>query len=192
MLTLGRICKKPKPSLMVFTRHINSDMQYSDMNQKESQERASARQLRLDDQLCFALYAATNAVTRTYRPLLAKIGITYPQYLVMLVLWQHGPNSVGDVGKRLHLAASAITPLVDQLERAGMVARARGTADRRVVQVRLTDKGRELERSAALAQHEVACRTGLEDDEFNAMRESLHALVDRMAPDLELDVEEEH
>ena len=142
MLTLGGICKEPKPSLIVLARHINSDMEYLDMNKKK-QVRASARQLRLDDQLCFALYAATNAVTRTYRPLLAKIGITYPQYLVMLVLWQHGPNSVGAVGKRLHLAASAITPLVDQLERAGMVARARGTADRRVVQVRLTDKGRE-------------------------------------------------
>ena len=79
--------------------------------------------LRLDDQLCFALYSATNAVVRRYRPLLAELGITYPQYLLLLVLWQDGPCTVGGLGDRLSLPPHGLSPLLDRLEQAGLVQR---------------------------------------------------------------------
>lgn len=144
-------------------------------------EPTGQRRLRLDDQLCFALYAATNAVTRTYRPLLGALGLTYPQYLVMLVLWQDGATSVRGIAARLQLGASAITPMIDQLETAGLVTRARSGRDRRVVLVALTEVGRRLEEAAAAAQEAVVCRTGLSEQALAALRQDLVALVDRIA-----------
>ena len=135
--------------------------------------------LRLDDQICFALYVATSAVTRAYRPLLGELGLTYPQYLVMLALWQDGAMTVSKLAARLHLGPSAITPLVDRLEAAGFVARAR-TADRRVVLVALTDAGRDLEEQASKAQQDVVCRVGLSDGSLSALRQELMNLADRV------------
>jgi DNA-binding MarR family transcriptional regulator len=106
--------------------------------------------LRLDDQLCFALYAATHAITRRYRPLLERIGLTYPQYLVMLTLWQDGPATVGRIADRLQLDSHAVTPLVARLEGAGLVRRRRGSDRRRVV-VEATERGRDLHAPAARA-----------------------------------------
>ena len=137
--------------------------------------------LKLDDQLCFALYAATNAVTRTYRPMLAALELTYPQYLVMLALWQHGAAPVSDLAMRLRVGASGITPLVDQLVKSGLVTRARSRVDRRLVAVLLTPAGVRLEEAAAEVQREVVCRTGLTDDAMAALRGELHDLVDRIA-----------
>lgn len=143
-------------------------------------ETARPRRLRLDDQLCFALYAATNAVTRTYRPLLGALGLTYPQYLVMLVLWQDGAKSIRGIAARLQLGPSAITPLVDQLEAAELVTRVRGGSDRRIVVVELTEVGRHLEDAAAIAQDAVVCGTGLTDEALAALRHTLVDLVDRI------------
>lgn len=137
--------------------------------------------LRLDDQLCFALYAATNAVTRAYKPLLGALGLTYPQYLVMLTLWQDGPLSSVRIAERLQLGANAMTPLVDQLEKAGFVARKREVDDRRIVTITLTDAGSRLEQAAAAAQAAVVCRTGLSPDGLNELRDELTDLVERMA-----------
>lgn len=131
--------------------------------------------LRLDDQLCFALYAATHAITRRYRPLLAEIGLTYPQYLVMLTLWQDGPTPVGRIAQRLELDSHAVTPLVERLEVAGLVGRGRGT-DRRQVVVAATQRGRDLEVAAAAVQAEVACATGLDPRELADLRRQLRAL----------------
>ena len=103
----------------------------------------AARKLSLDDQLCFALYAATNAITRSYRPGLDLLGITYPQYLLLLCLWQDGPSTTGAIARRLALAPNAITPLVDRLERGGFVERHRDEGDRRVVH-RVAHEGGEL------------------------------------------------
>lgn len=136
----------------------------------------------LDDQLCFALYAATNAVTRTYRPLLAALGLTYPQYLVLLVLWQDGALPVREIAARLRLSPSAITPLIDQLEVSGLVSRAHSGTDRRLVIVVLREAGRALHQAAAAAQEAVVCRTGLSEDALQALRGELTALVDRIAP----------
>lgn len=141
---------------------------------------ARSTNLHLDDQLCFALYAATNTVTRAYRPLLERIALTYPQYLVMLTLWQHGELSVSEIADRLALPGHAISPLVERLETAGFVLRHRGAPDRRVVHVSLTAAGAELESAASAAQRSVACDTGLSPEALVELREQLHELVDRM------------
>lgn len=135
---------------------------------------------RLDDQLCFALYAATNAVTRVYRPLLKEIGLTYPQYLVMLILWESGPHTVGEIAERLHLATHAVSPLLDRLEAAGLVRRMRDDTDGRVVRVEVTPAGRELEAAAGAVQDEVRCSTMLDADEVDRLRADLRTLLDRM------------
>lgn len=146
----------------------------------------SAGRLSLDEQLCFALYAATNAVTRAYRPRLAQLDLTYPQYLIMLVLWQDGPRTLGAIANRLCLAQNAITPLVDRLEKAGFVLRTRDTQDKRVTTIALTTTGEALHDSAAATQHEVECQTTLDAEELKSMRDMLHDLVARMQDDAEL------
>jgi DNA-binding MarR family transcriptional regulator len=139
--------------------------------------------LRLDDQLCFALYAASSAIVRAYRPLLADLGLTYPQYIVLMALWEREDVSVGDLGLRLGLPSSGVTPVLDRLEAAGLLVRRRGTDDRRVVVVALTDAGRALEAQAARAQHRVRCQTLLSADALAGLREELHDLVDVMGED---------
>ena len=140
----------------------------------------TAGNLRLDDQLCFALYAATNTITRAYRPLLERIGLTYPQYLVMLVLWQDGELAVHEIAARLALPPHAVSPLLDRLESAGLVVRRREPPDRRVAHVQLTTAGAELEAAAAEAQRTVACRTQLDGPALDGLRDQLQALVRQM------------
>src|ERR1700716_965582 len=113
----------------------------SGMSDTKSTQREREFSLLLDDQLCFALYAASRAVTNRYRPLLDELDLTYPQYLVMLVLWQHGAVSVKDVGAALHLDYGTLTPLIKRLEAAGLVRRERRADDERSVAVSLTEQG---------------------------------------------------
>jgi len=138
------------------------------------------RNLRLDDQLCFALYAATNAVTRAYRPVLERVGLTYPQYLVMLVLWEDGDRTVSEIAARLALPPNALSPLLERLEDAGLVLRRRELPDRRVVHVGLTAAGAGLEAAASLAQQSVVCQTKLSPAALSDLRAELHDLVARM------------
>ena len=98
----------------------------------------------LDDQLCFALYAASRAVTARYRPMLDEIGLTYPQYLVMMLLWESDHQTVGQLGSRLALDSGTLSPLLKRLTAAGLVTRHRRVEDERSVSIALTDKGREL------------------------------------------------
>ncbi|MET3807934.1 DNA-binding MarR family transcriptional regulator [Nakamurella sp. UYEF19] len=137
---------------------------------------------RLDDQLCFALYAATHAITRRYRPLLDEIGLTYPQYLLMLIMWQDGRATVGQIARRLELDSHAVTPLVTRLEAAGLVDRAAGT-DRRQVMITATSRGRELQAAAARAQAQVAGDTGLAPADLADLRRRLRVLTDRLTSD---------
>jgi len=152
---------------------------------------SSPTKLRLDDQLCFALYAATNSVTRAYRPLLDEIGLTYPQYLVMMVLWQDDGLPVHQIASRLALAPHAISPLLRRLEDAGLVVRRQDTADRRVVHVHLTASGVDLEESAARAQLAVVDQTRLCPPELHGLRDELHHLIRRMSAGLDLAAEPE-
>ncbi len=136
---------------------------------------------RLDDQLCFALYAATHAITRRYRPLLEEIGLTYPQYLLMLIVWQDGTATIGRIARRLELDSHAVTPLVARLEAAGLLRRTRG-ADRRRVVVAATERGLDLQRVAARAQAQVAGATGLAPSELADLRRRLRLLTDQLTP----------
>ena len=137
--------------------------------------------LRLNDQLCFALYAATNQVTRAYRPLLEAIGLTYPQYLVMLVLWESDGRPVREIADRLQLSSPAVSPILGRLEEAGLVVREQDPADARARRIRLTAKGVALESGASRAQLNVVEQTGLCGDELSGLRDGLHDLVMRMS-----------
>lgn len=103
------------------------------------------RPMSLENQLCFSLYSTSMAITRAYKPVLDELGLTYPQYLVLLVLWDEDGRTVGQIAERLALESSTITPLVKRLEAAGLVVRKRDDADERRVFVHLTDQGRALE-----------------------------------------------
>ena len=114
----------------------------------------------LDDQLCFALYAASRAMTARYRPQLDALGLTYPQYLVLVVLWDEGPSTVTHLGERLRLDSGTLSPLLKRLETAGLVSRARRVDDERSVEVRTTQAGRRLKAKAARIPAAVAQELG--------------------------------
>jgi DNA-binding MarR family transcriptional regulator len=141
-------------------------------------------QLRLDRQVCFALYAASRAITREYASLLAPTGLTYPQYLVLLVLWEEAPDpvTVGELGRRLDLDSGTLTPLLKRLEAAGHVRRVRDRADERRVLVELTDRGRSLRDELASVPLALCARLGVTPAEAEALRASLTDLTAVLAP----------
>lgn len=104
--------------------------------------------LKLDNQLCFSIYAASRAITRVYRPILEPYGLTYPQYLVLLILWERDGPSVNEIGRRLYLDSGTLTPLLKRMEQAGFLQRRRAVSDERKVEVWLGDRGRELQQVA--------------------------------------------
>jgi DNA-binding MarR family transcriptional regulator len=141
--------------------------------------------LHLDQQLCFPLYAASNLMTRLYRPLLGRLGLTYPQYLVMLVLWQSTPCSVSELGERLMLDSGTLTPLLKRLEAAGLVLRERDAADERRVLVSLTPAGMALRDPAGEVPRAMACRVlgeaaDPQQPELAQLRQGLQALVSQL------------
>ncbi len=133
--------------------------------------------LHLDRQICFPLYAASNLLTRLYRPVLASLGLTYPQYLVMLVLWESSPRSVGELGAKLHLDSGTLTPLLKRLEQAGMVERRRDPGDERRVLVKLTQTGRALRRPASKVPATLAEGLGLPPGEIERLRRAVQGMV---------------
>lgn len=137
----------------------------------------------LDKQLCFALYAATNAITRVYRPLLNEMGLTYPQYLVLLVLWEKGSIRLGEIAHELELATHAVSPIIDRLEDSGLVRRIKDPDDARAVLVELTKAGRELESAAASVQDEVRRKTSFKTSEVVNLRNDLHKLIEILSED---------
>ncbi|HEY0238392.1 MAG TPA: MarR family transcriptional regulator [Friedmanniella sp.] len=141
--------------------------------------------LRLDDQLCFALYSATNAVVRAYRPLLKDLGLTYPQYLVMMALWEQDDISLGDLAARLDLPLHGLSPVLERLDQAGLLARLPDPSDRRVSRVSLTPAGQALEQQAALVAYQVRCHTELAPDGIDRLRQELHELNQRISRHLD-------
>lgn len=134
----------------------------------------------LDDQLCFALYSTGLAMNKIYRSLLRDIGLTYPQYLVMLVLWERDSLTVSDIGERLFLDSATLTPLLKRLEAAGLVHRQRAQADERQVIVSLTADGNLLKSKAYDVQRGVVCATQCSADELAATRKTLESLRERL------------
>lgn len=133
--------------------------------------------LHLDAQLCFSLYAASRAMTAAYAPLLEPLGLTYPQYLVMLVLWETDGVAVKHLGDRLHLDSGTLTPVLKKLEAQRLVTKARDDVDARVVRISLTPAGRGLKRRAQHIPKSLACQTGLDLSAIARLREELVALT---------------
>lgn len=136
--------------------------------------------LRLENQLCFALYAATRLMTRTYRERLTPLGLTYPQYLVLIVLWENDGLTLTAIGKRLMLDSGTLTPLVRRLETQGLVERRRGTKDEREVFVHLTEAGQSVQGSALEARCFLVARLGMTEEELKSIRVELMGLVNRL------------
>lgn len=134
----------------------------------------------LNEQLCFALYTATHRITRAYRPLLEPLGLTYVQYLVMLVLWDESPKSVGELGHALYLDSGTLTPLLKRMERANLVQRHRDSNDERRVLVRLTEQGQDLKQKARNIQEEMLCRLELSRPESRRLQNEVLRLVDNL------------
>jgi DNA-binding MarR family transcriptional regulator len=128
----------------------------------------------LSSQLCFATYAAAHAFTRFYKPLLEPLGLTYSQYIVLLVLWETDNMTVKEIGRRLFLDSGTLTPLLKRLEAAGIVRRTRDARDERLVRISLTPKGWDLQAPVAAVWRKMVCGTGLTMDEFNALKEQLN------------------
>ncbi|NOK13895.1 MarR family winged helix-turn-helix transcriptional regulator [Corallococcus exercitus] len=137
--------------------------------------------LRLDLQLCFPLYAASRAMVQAYTPLLAKLGLTYPQYLVMLVLWETDGVTVKELGEKLYLDSGTLTPLLKRLEAQGFVRRERSTEDARSVTVSLTTQGKGLRRKAAAIPEAIVCRTGLTLEELSRLRRDIQRLFEKVS-----------
>jgi DNA-binding MarR family transcriptional regulator len=136
--------------------------------------------LRLDDQLCFALYSTSLAMNKTYRKLLAPLNLTYPQYLVMMVLWERDDLSVSEIGDRLFLDSATLTPLLKRMEVSGLVQRARASADERQVIVSLTSAGRALKQQAAALPESLFCIMQCEPSVLMALKQQLEMLRDTM------------
>lgn len=144
----------------------------------------SADWLRLDHQLCFALYAASLSMTKLYKPLLEPLGLTYPQYLAMLVLWQGDGLTVSQLGERLALDSGTLTPLLKRLEASGLVQRLRDAADERRVLLQLTPAGRALKARAVRVPQAIAAASGCELSELSELTSKLQALRQRLSASL--------
>jgi DNA-binding MarR family transcriptional regulator len=139
------------------------------------------KNLLLNNQLSFALYSATNSIIRYYRIYLNEIGITYTQYLVLLVLWESENCSIKKIAEVLKLDSPTITPIVQKLEKLSLVKRVRSASDERVVIVSLTKAGIDLEVLVADIQNKFACKTHLKNKDFNELKDTLNKLAETMA-----------
>ena len=142
--------------------------------------------LQLDRQLCFAMYSATHAMTRSYRRALAAVGLTYPQYLVMLVLWENDGISISEIASILELDKPSITPVVRRLELTGLLKRVRVVGDDRMWSIKVQPKGKKIQNEVADIQMDMVCRTGLEGREFDRLKTSLHKVAARLNLALEV------
>ena len=149
------------------------------MNRKVAALDAREDPLSLDRQVCFPLYAATNLLNRLYGPVLGALGLTYPQYLVMLVLWEQQPQTVGGLGARLYLDSGTLTPLLKRMEISGFVSRTRDPDDERRVMIGLTAKGKALRTQALHVPQTMS--SGFKPEGIEELRESVQNLVSLLA-----------
>ncbi|MDQ1817597.1 MarR family transcriptional regulator [Massilia sp. CCM 9210] len=148
------------------------------MSQTKQTLPASVNMLALENQFCFALYSASHAMTKTYKPMLDRLGLTYPQYLVMLVLWEQDAILVKDIGARLFLDSGTLTPLLKRLEGNGLLSRNRDPHDERQVRIVLTEQGQALRAQAEAIPEQVLCASGQELAALGRMRSELSSVRD--------------
>lgn len=136
--------------------------------------------LKLDNQLCFSLYAASREVIKRYKPCLDKFNLTYTQYIAMLVLWEDEKTTVKEMGKRLHLDSGTLTPLLKKIESMGLIKRYRDSNDDRVVIVELTEEGRKLKDQITCVPKEISCRININRDEIESLKHELDNLLSKL------------
>ncbi|TXH96650.1 MAG: MarR family transcriptional regulator [Rheinheimera sp.] len=129
--------------------------------------------LHLDNQLCFALYSTSLAMTKSYKPLLEKLGLTYPQYLIMLILWQQDGVALRDIAEKLHTESGALTPVLKRMQEMGLLIRARSLHSERTLEIRLTDAGRAMQQDALKINQHIALNCGSSLTELAALRDQL-------------------
>ena len=150
------------------------------MSKKRDQTSLSSIQPRLDESLCFAVYSAGLAFNRLYKPILDTIGLTYPQYLVMMALWEKDGQGVGELGDQLFLVSNTLSPLIKRLEAGGYVKRARDMEDERQVRVTLSAKGRDLLKQASCVPGQVLEASGMSVEQLVRLRNSVAGLRDNL------------
>lgn len=133
--------------------------------------------LRLSNQLCFPLYAAAREIVSRYKPVLGALGLTYTQYIVLLVLWEHGTVSVKEMGQLLHLDSGTLTPVLKKLEQKGLLDRRRDAADERVLNVSVTESGLALRERALSVPEQMACAVSLTPEERDCLSGILQKLL---------------
>ena len=149
------------------------------MAKKQAQKQA-VDPLLLGNQICFAVYSTAHAFNRVYKPLLDRLGLTYPQYLVMMVLWERDDVPLKDIGEKLFLDSGTLTPLLKRLEAQGLIRRTRSTEDERQVLIALTPKGRELREEARAVPQAILSNSACSVGELVAMKNELVSLRDRL------------
>ncbi|CCO46610.1 Organic hydroperoxide resistance transcriptional regulator [Vibrio nigripulchritudo SOn1] len=141
---------------------------------------SETKELKLENQFCFPLYSATNAVVRAYRPLLDKLDLTYPQYLVMMVLWSQNGVNVKELGNKLYLDSGTLTPLLKRLEGKGLVERKRAQHDERVRELHLTQSGQKLKAQAESVPKEMMCSLDMDLDDLITMKRLCEKLLNKI------------
>ncbi|WP_152600796.1 MarR family winged helix-turn-helix transcriptional regulator [Pontibacillus yanchengensis] len=140
----------------------------------------SAEHLKLENQICFSIYATAREITKLYKPLLEKLNVTYPQYLVLLILWEEDSITVKEMGRRLYLDSGTLTPMLKRMETAGFITRERSKHDERSVIVSLTDKGKASEEDANSIPHQLLDQLDMEESELKQFKASLVKTLDRV------------
>lgn len=136
--------------------------------------------IKLDNQVCFSLYATSREIIKLYKPFLDKFNLTYTQYIAMLVLWEDEKSTVKDIGRRLHLDSGTLTPLLKKIESMGLVTRYRDVNDDRVVIVELTEKGRLLKDDITGVPYEMACKLNMSKEELVLLKTHLDSLLNSL------------
>lgn len=136
--------------------------------------------LKLDNQLCFALYVCSKEIIKKYKPLLDPLGLTYTGYITMLALWEKDEITVKDLGQKLYLDSGTLTPLLKKLESQGLVTRIRSLSDERNVVIKLTDKGHELKSHAKMVPWDLICSVNFKTDNTATLLSSLHSIMDQI------------
>jgi MarR family transcriptional regulator, organic hydroperoxide resistance regulator len=168
-----------RPSAAIVQQNLYRDKDSCGIDRRTGESIMSAA-APLDSQLCFSLYATSMAVNRTYKPLLDRLGITYPQYLVLLALWEGDGRTVGAIAARLGLESSTVTPLAKRLEAAGLVNRTRNPQDERQVQVRLTERGAALREECGCLAGALIERSGMAGKRLAALNKDVRAFCDAL------------
>jgi len=136
--------------------------------------------LKLDNQLCFAVYACSREIIKLYRPYLEELNLTYTQYITMLVLWEHESISAKELGEKLYLDSGTLTPLLKKLENMNLVSRSRSKQDERILIVTLTTTGKELKNKALSIPNKIACGVGIQDKDLFSLKDSLMEITESL------------